>query len=124
MSRALEDQLILFPECALTGYADDVSYIEKIDPKDIQVALARLHEAAYQYQVHIIFGTYLWDEPEKTWRNAAVYLGPSDQHQRSAYYKVNLANSERPFLKPGEELNVFKVDFRKRSVTIGIPNLS
>jgi predicted amidohydrolase len=116
VSQTAPDTLIVLPEGALSGYAEDSGFLGEIDPQYLTIALQKLREAAAQYQVHLIFGSCLLEDGN--WYNAGIYYSP--QHELFVYRKVNLAISERAAFTAGSALSVVKLKIRDRSVKVGI----
>lgn len=116
VSCAQPDDLVVLPEGALSGYAEDASFLQKINTTILAESLRRLQQEARQRQVHLIFGSCLQEGP--SWFNAGIYYGP--QGEAFTYRKVNLAIGERGHFAAGSQLSVLKVVLHGRSVGLGI----
>jgi predicted amidohydrolase len=92
----------VFPECALTGYYDDL--IPKISAEQLADAERQLARTCREVGIYAVVGT-----PHRSAGklfNSAVVLDPSGK-VLERYHKVQLAES---WPEPGDHLSVFKVD--------------
>ncbi|GIE83196.1 hypothetical protein Aph02nite_91460 [Actinoplanes philippinensis] len=94
--------VVIFPEGMLSGYAEDLSPLDTMDPDGIRRAVAGL---AAGNRRHVFLGSLYPDEAG--WSNAAVHLSPGREPQ--IYRKINLAVNERGRLVPGDGLPTFRV---------------
>ncbi|WP_430782904.1 carbon-nitrogen hydrolase family protein [Actinoplanes sp. G11-F43] len=94
--------VVLFPEGMLSGYGEDLTPLDRMDPAEVSDAVLRLAETATAERVEVFLGT-LHPEPEG-WSNAAVHLSPGRKPE--IYRKINLAMNERGRLIPGGSLTV------------------
>jgi predicted amidohydrolase len=95
-------QVVVFPECSLTGYFDD-EYMHNLKPKEVRAALDRIGQACKQYQVYAVVGAAVPDQGKLF--NSALVFGP-DGKQMERYDKIQLA--ER-WPVGGDHLSVFCV---------------
>jgi predicted amidohydrolase len=95
--------LVVFPEGALSGYSEHARFVDLIDRRVLETALARLKEAAMSMQIHLCFGTCLHEGGR--WYNTAIYFGPASEE--FIYRKVNLATNERGVFSAGSDLSCF-----------------
>ena len=116
LQQAQPDELIVLPEGALSGYADDPTFLERLDASEIDAAIHTLTEAVYQKRVHLVVGSCLFESD--AWWNTGIYFPP--QGTRFVYRKVNLAMHERSHFSAGSELPVFPIQCKAGSVNIGI----
>lgn len=107
MQSILRDQveaesLILFPECALTGFHRALKAVAI--QSDIEENCAILQRDCDEKNVAIVFGTpwFLGDGIV----NAAVYLAPNAPREVAS--KVGLTESERLFFSPGRGRPVYQ----------------
>ena len=114
--QAEPDTLVILPEGALSGYAEDTEFLSGIDQQLLAIALRKLQETAVQSQIHLIFGSCLFEN--ERWYNASIYYGP--RHERFVYRKVNLATNERTVFTAGSQLSSAKLDFNNCSIKLGI----
>lgn len=103
-------RVVVFPECALTGYFEDV--VTNLSAARISGAVEQVAEACRQAGVYGIVGT-AWREGEKLF-NSALIIAPTGK-VIERYHKIQLA--ER-WPQPGDHLSVFKVDGVPCSVII------
>ena len=83
--------VLVLPECALSGYDDQLSGLDRLDPAELAAARGEVARAAQRSGVHVFCGTLL---PEHgRWWNAAYYFPPGGEPW--VYRKVNLATHER-----------------------------
>jgi predicted amidohydrolase len=116
IARAEPEALLLAPEGALSGYADDPAFLAGIDRDILSGALKELMHAAMVQQVHLIFGSCVYEAG--AWYNAGLYYGP--RGERGIYRKVNLATHERGTFRAGAELPVFRLVIGGQSVQLGL----
>lgn len=55
LSQAEPDTLVILPEGALSGYAEDTNFLTEIDQQLLAIALQKLQKAAVQFQIQIFF---------------------------------------------------------------------
>jgi predicted amidohydrolase len=116
IGRAAPQTLIVLPEGALSGYAEDPAFLAAIDPADLDAALGELRAAVARRQVHLVFGSCLREDG--AWFNAGIYAGP--RHELFIYRKVNLAISERGAFRAGERLDGPLLEIAGQQVRLGI----
>ena len=108
-------RLLVFPECALTGYPPRT--IESSSAVDFSLTAALLDELgrmAMHYGMHIITGTII-PEKEHCFNSAAV-LCPDGQ--QLFYHKRALWGWDRDNFIPGNETGIFEIDGLKIGVRI------
>jgi len=103
-------RVVVFPECALTGYFEDV--VTNLTAAQITGAEEQLAQACRQANVYAVVGT-AWREKEKIFDSALIIAPTGKVIER--YHKIQLA--ER-WPQPGDHLSVFKVDGVPCSVII------
>lgn len=116
VQQARRDELIVLPEGALSGYAEDSTFLNQLDVNELEAAIQVLTEEVYQKQVHLIVGSCLLEDG--AWWNAGIYFSP--QRTRSVYRKINLAVHERARFSAGSDLPVFPIQCKGSRVNIGI----
>jgi predicted amidohydrolase len=116
LEQAQPDELLILPEGAISGYADDMSFLETVDTGELDRALGDVQQAAQRSGAHLVVGSCLHEDG--VWRNAALYFAPDGS--QSTYYKVNLATHERGILTAGDRLPIFPMRFSEGIVSIGI----
>ena len=97
--------LVVLPEGALSGYDDELSGLDSLDPGAVESAAAAVASAARQLGLHVLCGSLLRAGDE--WLNAALYFGPDGE--RWIYRKVNLATHERGRLAAGAALSLLSL---------------
>jgi len=110
-------KLVMFPECALTGYAynslaDAIAFAERIDGPSSEV----IAKACQETGTHAVAG-FIESDGDKFY-NAAMLVGPNGV--AGSYRKVHLPfiGIDR-FLTPGDrQFNVFDLPFGKVGVNI------
>ncbi|MGM7703390.1 carbon-nitrogen hydrolase family protein [Pseudalkalibacillus sp. Hm43] len=116
MDQLDEDEVLVLPEGALSGYDDDLGFLENLDVHELQACINQLSEYVKKKKIHLIFGSCLYEEGK--WYNAGIYLSP--QGNREAYHKVNLAIHERGTFTAGDRLPVFEMKTNEGIVRFGI----
>jgi predicted amidohydrolase len=108
--------LVLFPEGAVSGYAQDLTFIKDIDPKVLNATLDELRDQAHKRGIHLWVGTLI---PEgREWYNAAFGFTPNGGAFQ--YRKINLAHHERGTITPGSDLPVFDLEMEDGIVKVGV----
>ena len=92
--------VLVLPECALSGYDDQLSGLDGLDPAGLAAARDEVARAAQRSGVHVFCGTLLAEHGR--WWNAACYFPPDAEPW--VYRKVNLAMHERGRLAAGAAL--------------------
>jgi predicted amidohydrolase len=113
---AQRGDLVVFPEGAVSGYAEDPAFLQTIDTPILTAALATLWNEAALRQIHLVVGSCVHDAGR--WYNSAVYCGP--EREQAVYRKVNLATHERGHFTAGANLPVIKIVAGNRSVGLAI----
>ena len=109
-------ELVVLPEAAVSGYDEDLSGLDSLDPDAVLAGIDRVAEQAQTRGIHIFCGSLL---PEGGgWANAALYFAPDGSRQ--IYRKVNLASRERGRLSAGSELPVIKVHLDDQPMLAGV----
>jgi predicted amidohydrolase len=103
-------RVVIFPECALSGYFEDA--VTNLSAAQLTDAEAQLAQACQQANVYGIIGT-AWRDGEKLF-NSALVIAPTGK-VLERYHKIQLA--ER-WPEPGDHLAVFKIDGVPCSVMI------
>lgn len=95
---------VLFPECAVTGYAYD---FRSLRPGELRDALTAVFELARYYRVNLLFGTPLF--AGRKLYNALVVVD-REGNPVHAYAKCQLTDLDRKFFTPGDGVALFKID--------------
>lgn len=101
------EDLVVLPEGAISGYDDQLTGLETLNPEEVTEAIDTISEMVRKRNVHLFCGTLLPDG--RDWSNAAIYFSPKGGRQ--IYRKVNLATGERKRLIAGSQLPVFNLLF-------------
>lgn len=116
LEQSEEDDLVVLPEGALSGYSDDISFLENIDVHKLKNAMEHLRNEASSRKIHLIYGTCIFENG--SWFNAGVCY--SHTSGEFIYRKINLAAHERGYFKPGNELPICKLSIGGKTVNLGI----
>ena len=108
--------VLVLPECSLSGYDDQLSGLDDLDPGELITACKTVSDAAVRANVHVVCGTLLF-ECERWW-NAAIYFSPVGRAQ--TYRKVNLATHERGRLAAGSALPAVQMTLPGGDMRAGI----
>lgn len=111
LAEARAGDVVVLPEGMLSGYDEDLSPLDDLDPADLTAAVAQVSALARNLGVHIFCGSLL---PENDgWTNAGLYFPPAAAttagRGHRVYRKINLAMNERGRLRPGGDLPTFEV---------------
>jgi predicted amidohydrolase len=104
-------RVVVFPECALTGYFDN-DYMRAVSAEQLAEAEKRIAEACRNHAVCAIVGTPHREE-DRLYNSAVVFT--SNGGILARYHKVQLAES---WPAAGDQLLVFKIDGVPASIII------
>ena len=107
---------VVFPEGALSGYANDLSFLKQLNAQNLRKALQELQAEVQERALYVWFGS-LWNKDIR-WYNMTFGLTPTGQ--RFTYRKVNLAVVERGVLTQGDSLSLHIVNTNQGEVPVGI----
>ena len=96
--------VVVFPECSLTGY--DSSYLPSISQSTIEAAMAQVAAACDANNVYAIVGSS-WYEGGTRY-NAATVIGPDGQVVHR-FFKMHEVGGMRDVMADGNELAIFDV---------------
>lgn len=113
---AAEDvELLIFPECALTGYPPhDMEHVTDICYDDVESCFARLQQLIDEKRIHIIVGAVT--KEQKKYYNSAVLFAPD--REKCAYHKRVLWGWDQKNFSVGTDKGIFEVDGRLIGVRI------
>ena len=96
--------IVLFPECAVTGYNCDFSRVSRADIKD---ALGSVAASARKFRCNVLVGAPTFSRGR--WFNSLVVF---DRHGRETYryHKIHLTPRDAKFFRPGNCLAFFRID--------------
>ncbi len=105
--------VVLFPECATTGYACDFG---ALDRGEVRAALARVGEWAGEYRINVLLGS-----PAFAARSLLNCLVVFDRSGRETYRyaKCQLTAADRRWFTPGNALALFEVEGVPATAIIG-----
>jgi len=116
LADAEADEIVVLPEGALSGYGDDLSVLDRLDPAALAHATGRLTELVREHAVHLFCGSLLLQNG--AWSNAALYISPGGTTW--TYRKINLATNERGRLRAGAGLPTLQLHLNGGAVTVGV----
>jgi len=116
ISAAAAGTVLVLPECALSGYDDQLSGLGGLDPAELAGARDAVQAAAGHSGVHVVCGTLHFQDGR--WWNAAVYFPPAGQPW--VYRKVNLATHERGRLAAGSALPTLRMPLPGGTICAGV----
>ena len=104
--------VVLFPECATTGYACDFG---TLTPPQLRQALEAVAEMAGRHRIHLLMGT-----PFFAGRRLFNTLAVFDRSGRlvHTYAKCQLTEADRRWFTPGDGLSLFTLDGVKSTAII------
>jgi predicted amidohydrolase len=114
LARASPQDLVVLPEGMISGYDDDLSEMESLEPREVAEAIAGVSTMARIRNLHVLCGTLM---PEgSAWANVVIYFSPDGNHH--VYRKVNLATHERSLLVAGSQLPIFDLEIAGSTVAV------
>jgi predicted amidohydrolase len=96
--------VILFPECAVTGYNCDFAHLS---PSVIEAALVQIARAARSSHCHVLVGCPT--SQGRSWFNSLVVFDRRGR-ERFRYSKIHLTSRDARFFTPGDSLALFSID--------------
>lgn len=116
LAQTTPGDLVVLPEGSVSGYADDLSFLDHIDPRQLATSLDHLRAEAQQRGVTIWAGACT--PQDGLWFNAAYGFSPDGATQ--VYHKINLATHERGVFTAGSRLPVFLLRTPAGTVPVGV----
>lgn len=108
-------ELIIFPECALTGYPPrDIAGSDRINANAVTEAIQKLQKLADELDIHIIVGTI--DYADSKYYNRAYMLSPN--RDKLWYDKRALYGWDADNFAPGDKNGIYEIDGIKIGVRI------
>ena len=108
--------LVVLPEGCISGYSRDLSFLDRINPQELQDGLDLIQREAEQHEVNLWAGACVFENGN--WYNTAFGFTPGGE--RHAYRKINLATHERGMFSAGTELPVFPIKTPDGEISIGV----
>ncbi|RSL28841.1 carbon-nitrogen hydrolase family protein [Salibacterium salarium] len=116
ISHSTKGDIVVFPEGCLSGYSDNLDFLQKDIMKDIDLAIVELQQISKEKDIHLIFGSCIIEDDD--WYNAGFYISPKGV--KHTYKKVNLAFHERETFKAGNELSCFYIELDGKQIKCAI----
>lgn len=108
-------ELLIFPECALTGYPPhDMEHVTDICYDDVERCFERLQQMIDEKRIHIIVGAVT--KEQKKYYNSAVLLAPGKA--KCTYHKRMLWSWDQKNFYAGNHSGVFQISGHKVGVRI------
>lgn len=108
-------RLLVFPECALTGYPPyDIESSSQIDAEKVTESLNRIQRAAEQTDMYVIVGSIVKDDEE--YHNSAVIISPNIPMRM--YHKRALFGWDADNFSPSDARGIFEIDGLRIGVRI------
>ena len=98
------NDVVLFPECALTGYNVD---FRQVAPDEVDKGLESIAAAAKVHRIHVLIGS-----PTFVGRRLFNSLLVFDRQgrERFRYHKIHLTSRDAEFFTPGNSLAFFRIE--------------
>ena len=96
--------VVLFPECALTGYNVD---FRRFARDDIENGLKAVSEAARAHRCHVLIGSPTFARGR--WFNSLLVFDRRGR-ERFRYHKIHLTPRDAKFFTPGNAVAFFRID--------------
>jgi predicted amidohydrolase len=96
--------VILFPECAVTGYNID---FRKLNPLAIEASIQSISEVARQRQINVLLGSPTFEK--KRLFNSLIVIDRKGR-QIFRYHKIHLTSRDALTFEPGNSLALFEID--------------
>ncbi|WP_270182346.1 carbon-nitrogen hydrolase family protein [Alkalihalobacillus sp. CinArs1] len=116
ISNAKENDIVVMPEGCLSGYDENLSFLDSTVAFHIESSFEQLQSIVDERNIHLLFGSCIFERG--SWYNAGIYMAP--HRKRHTYKKVNLAYQERGMLQPGSELSCFELHLGDSSILASI----
>jgi len=96
--------VVLFPECALTGYNVD---FHRLARGEVESGLRLVADAAQVQRCHVLIGSPTWARGR--WSNSLLVFDRQGR-ERFRYHKIHLTPRDAMFFTPGHSLAFFRID--------------
>jgi predicted amidohydrolase len=116
ISTTTEGDIVVMPEGCLSGYSHNLNFLDIHIAKDVEQAIKELQQISINQNIHLVFGSCIFET--ENWYNAGIYISP--EGKKHIYKKVNLAIHEREFLKMGNELSCFDIEYGGKKIKCAI----
>jgi predicted amidohydrolase len=108
--------VVVTPEGSVSGYFEDLRFLETLSSEEVESALDTLGALAEAAGVDLWVGACLRDG--RAWRNAAY--GLTADGLRLRYQKANLGTTERGVFEPGDSLPTFALRRDGAEAVVGV----
>jgi predicted amidohydrolase len=108
--------LVVFPEGSVSGYSDDLSFLARVDQRQLKAGLDILQNEAYTRKINLWVGACILEDGR--WHNTG--FGFSASKETFIYRKINLATHERGTFTAGGALPVFRLNMPDGDLVIGV----
>lgn len=116
LEQAKAGDLVLFPEGCVSGYSTYLSFLGKIPPHELKMALNHIQGEAKKRKLSVWAGACINENGK--WFNAAYGFTPDGKTY--IYHKINLATHERGYFSAGANLPIFDLQTPDGVFSIGI----
>lgn len=116
LEHAHAGDLVVFPEGAVSGYSDDLSFLARVDQRQLKAALDLLQNEACMRKINVWAGACVLEDGK--WYSAG--LGFTANQEALVYRKVNLATHERGTFTAGGSLPVFNLNTSDGDLAVGV----
>lgn len=96
--------VVLFPECALTGYNVDFDELRR---GEIEIGLNAIADAARAHRCHVLIGSPTFARGR--WFNSLLIFDRRGR-ERFRYHKIHLTPRDAEFFTPGNSVAFFRID--------------
>lgn len=108
-------KLLVFPECALTGYPPrDMDHSSSVDFVKLNLAYEQLQKLANENSIHVVLGTITKDDEK--YYNSAIILAP--YKEKKFYYKRALWGWDKDNFSVGNKDGIFEIEDLKIGIRI------
>lgn len=116
VAEAHPGDVVVLPEGMLTGYGEDLTPLDGLEPAAVSSAVTQVAQLAKREEVHIFCGALL--PVDDGWSNAGLFFPAHGEYQ--VYQKINLAMNERGRLRPGSRLPTVDIPHAGGKIIAGI----
>ncbi|MEU8820768.1 carbon-nitrogen hydrolase family protein [Actinoplanes sp. NPDC048796] len=109
--------VVVFPEGLLSGYGEDLTPLDTLDPAAVTGAVTHVARLAAEKRVSVFCGALL--PAGGDWYNAGLFFS-GDGGAPAVYRKINLAMNERGPLRAGDDLPTYGIPQPHGTVTAGV----
>lgn len=96
--------VVLFPECALTGYAIDFA---RVTSAEVEAGLQAVADAARRHRCHVLVGAPTFAGGR---RHNSLLVFDRRGRERFRYHKIHLTRRDAAWFTPGNALAFFRIE--------------